>query len=605
MKTQYEWKRYWCSREGTIRLTSEGFLEDPHAYMKLGHVVSSEEISQKECLALLGEPGIGKTNSLKQFVESMKDVNKPIYLDLRSYSSDERLIKDLFESPLFLDWKRSNSGDIYIFLDSLDECLLRMDHISFLLSQEFEKYDVERIKLRIACRTANWPRELEEELIKLWGNDSYEAFELAPLQKKDVYEAALINGINANQFIEDVIKKGVVSFAIKPVTLQFLINTYTRYRGSLPLTQKDIYLDGCAILCEELNSKHKKHTKLSVRERLNISTRIAALTVFTNKFAVWTDVDLGNVPDEDITLGEIAYGLNRGIDSTLVLKEEDILEVLATGLFTSRGLNRFGWAHQTYAEFLAALFVIENNFSFEQIICLIEHSNDPQLKIVPQLHEVTGWLASYNSEIFKYVLGRDPEVLLKSDVISMNDEDKELIVNSLLEGYNDELIIDFDTDFTNYYYKLKHKNLKSQLEPYIRDKNKGFLARRVAIRMARTCEQIDLLEDLLKVVLDKEDDYNIRVKAIHAFYHLSNAEQKLMLIPLTQVDVCEDPNEELKGITLSSLWPDMMSAKELFTLLTLPKRKNYVGNYRMFLRHVMIPILFMRLSGLFLMLEII
>ncbi|MGX4587899.1 NACHT domain-containing protein [Paenibacillus chitinolyticus] len=588
MKTQYEWKRYWCSREGTIRLTSEGFLEDPHAYMKLGHVVSFEEISQKECLALLGEPGVGKTNSLKQFVEAMKDVNKPIYLDLRSYSSDERLIKDLFESPLFLDWKRSNSGDIYIFLDSLDECLLRMDHISFLLSQEFEKYDVTRIKLRIACRTANWPRALEEELIKLWGKNSYEAFELAPLQKKDVYEAALTNGINASQFIEDIIKKGVVSFAIKPVTLQFLINTYTRYRGSLPLTQKDIFLEGCSILCEELNSKHKKHGKLSVRERLSISTRIAALTIFTNKFAVWADVDLGNVPEEDITLGEIAYGLNRGLDLKLVLKEEDILEVINTGLFTSRGLHRFGWAHQTYAEFLAALYTVENNLSFQQILNLIEHPDDPQKKIVPQLHGVSSWIALFNSDIFKHIRECDPEVLLRIDLTSVDDRDKESLVDNILEGLGSGRIYSINNEFSNYFYNIKHSNLSEQLRPYITDTNKGSIVRRVAINIARASEQIDLVEDLLKTSLNKENEYNIRIRAIHAFYHLSNAEQKLMLIPLTQLDVSEDPNEELKGIALSSLWPDLISSKELFPLLTLPKRKNYIGNYRMFLRHVIV-----------------
>ena len=39
--------------------------------------------------------------------------------------------------------------------------------------------------------------------------------------------------------------------------------------------------------------------------------------------------------------------------------DDDVREVLDTGLFSSRGDQRMGWAHQGYGEFLAALYLFE------------------------------------------------------------------------------------------------------------------------------------------------------------------------------------------------------------------------------------------------------
>ena len=38
--------------------------------------------------------------------------------------------------------------------------------------------------------------------------------------------------------------------------------------------------------------------------------------------------------------------------------DEDVREVLDTGLFSARGERRMGWAHQTYEEFLGANYLI-------------------------------------------------------------------------------------------------------------------------------------------------------------------------------------------------------------------------------------------------------
>jgi len=110
----YNWKRFWCPRSGSINLADGGYLYDPEAeWGKIYNpdLVTFEAISGFPCLALLGEPGIGKTHALE--AEQSKIISKiqeqggqVLQLDLRSYGSEDRLIRRLFDSPEFTAWFR-------------------------------------------------------------------------------------------------------------------------------------------------------------------------------------------------------------------------------------------------------------------------------------------------------------------------------------------------------------------------------------------------------------------------------------------------------------------------------------------------------------------
>src|SRR4029077_10801011 len=142
---------------------------------------------------------------------------------------------------------------LHLFLDSLDECLLRIDNIAALIADQLPKEPVKRLRIRIACRTAPWPRILENAFLKLFGEEGFEAYELAPLRRKDVRHALDKNYVtHPDAFLARVDALDARSLAIKPVTLNFLINTYLR-DGDLPADQIGLYQKGCRILCEESN----------------------------------------------------------------------------------------------------------------------------------------------------------------------------------------------------------------------------------------------------------------------------------------------------------------------------------------------------------------
>src|SRR5439155_7368108 len=153
-----------------------------------------------------------------------------------------------------------------------------------------------------------------------------------------------------------------------------------------------------------------------------IASRIAEATVFGNRYAIWTNVSFGDVAPEDLTIQELADGSEISKGQAFPVTEAAIREVLATGLFSSRGPHRTGWAHQTYAEFLAARYVLNHQFTEEQIMSLLVHPGDSEGKIVPQLQETAGWIAGSSPAIFQRITAADPEVLLHSDAAHVDEK---------------------------------------------------------------------------------------------------------------------------------------------------------------------------------------
>ena len=169
----YPWKRFWCTTTGNVSLADDGYLWDPEGQYGSAlnpDVVAFESLADIHCLALLGEPGIGKSYAMlgeqnRADIVAREEGSTTFWLDLKAYGEESRLVSDLFGDAGFVSWVESKQR-LYVFLDSLDECLMRIETISALLIAELRKYPADRLYLRVACRTAQWPRSLEEGLRK-------------------------------------------------------------------------------------------------------------------------------------------------------------------------------------------------------------------------------------------------------------------------------------------------------------------------------------------------------------------------------------------------------------------------------------------------------
>lgn len=597
-KKIYKWNRFWSPRTGQLNLGDGGFLwdlENVYGSIYNPDVKSFSEIEALPVLGLLGEPGIGKSFAMRNLVDGAQAKvasvgGQTLYVDLRSVGSESRLEKKVFESPEFQVWN-TEKVPLYIFLDSLDECLLSIQTASRLLADELRKYPHHNLFLRIACRTWDWPIGLEISLKEHWGEESVGVFELAPLRRKDVVEAVLANELDPRKFIEEVQSREVVPLAIKPLTLEMLMNIFKR-GGGLPSSKIEIYRRGCLLLADEPNQDRRDDHKfgtLSQQQRLITAGRIAAVTLFAGKNAIWTGLDDGIMPNEDLILTNLVGGV-ESIDGNLFeINESALRDTLSSGLFSSRGVHRVGWAHQTYAEFLAALYLTSHEVSQSQIASLLFHPASSGGKLVPQLAEVTAWLSSMNYAVFSLVIDVDPEVILRGDMSSFDDEMKKTLVQKLLWLYDEGGGADSDWDLRSFYYKLDHLDLADQLKAIITDNAKGVIVRRVAIDIAEACELRAIQAEILDVALNQIEVDHIRTQAACAIWRIGDEAAKCALLPLAEESAGNDPDDDLKGYALKALWPDYISAETLFACLTPPKRDNFIGSYHFFLTENITP----------------
>ena len=582
-KVIYNWKRFWCPREGRVSLADDGFLVDPDSELAIYHpsdVVSFQSIAPTPCLGLLGEPGSGKSTALEREWTSVRAAisgteDDTMWVDLREYSSDQRLSQKVFSSPQIQKW-RQGAYTLHLFFDSLDESLLRIDNISDVLRSEMRDLPTARLRIRIACRTADWPASLESALSDIWGETGFGAFELVPLRKCDVIEAARSTGVNGERFLNAVIDLNVAPLAIQPVTLRFLLSAYQRGQA-LPANRQALYAEGCKCLCEEPIGQGE----LTASQRYEIAGRLAAVTQFANRYAIWTGRRLDEIPPEDVLLELLIGGTEGESASSTQVDAAGVKEVLGTGLFSARGLHRLGWAHQTYAEFLAAGYLLAHKMSTRGLLQLILHP-DGSGKIVPQLREVAAWLGTMSVDVFRALAKTDPETLIRSGISGASNQDRAELAKTLLASFELGDIVD-DQALHQFLPGLNNPDLASVVRPYIADTARCSEARRAAISIAAACRLTELQGDLIAVALDASEVGPIRIRAAATLSEIGDTVARGALRPLALGTAGSDPDDELKGWGLKATWPDALTAEELFVVLTPQKKPNLFGSYWHFL----------------------
>ena len=583
---RFNWKRFWIAQTGILDLSDAGFLRDPEEYsFERDSLKTLGELDSYPVLALLGEPGIGKSDALKlehERLSSLGDEHNIIshHVNLNISSSEDWLCRQIFESPGIEDWKEEDSR-LYLLLDSLDEAIMQIKPLVNRLVYEFRNLPTDRLSIRIACRTAVWPAStLGDPLKGIWGESNFGIFELAPLRRRDVLTALSAYGIDPEEFMHRLFGAHAVSFAIKPLTLKMLLRLY-QSEGLLPRSTIDLYRQGCLDLCEEQNRSRQEtgmRGQLNSRQRLRIAGRIAAATILGNRFAVWVGPET-ETPSEDVSLVALAGAREEGDVPTFTTSDDNVREVLDTGLFNSRGANRLGWAHQSYGEFLAALYLFEKGVPAKTTLKVLTHPNGG---LIPQLANMGAWMASINPELRRSLIATDPWTLLRGDITNWTSADKEALVASMLSHVEEGRLREVFFGITENYEKLKHPNIASQLRMVITDRSLKMLTRRDALAIAERCELRELQPEILQIALDQTEDPIVRAAAIASLRRCGDASVPAQILALLQGGISSDPHNEIRGYALDLLWTDHIGANQLFSLLTASD-EHFFGSYAHFL----------------------
>lgn len=354
-----------------------------------------------------------------------------------------------------------------------------------------------RLSLRLACLTGDWPgKGFETFLRALWQDDGCGIYEVAPLQRADVITAAESEGMDPYPFIGEVLRVDAVSLAIRPLTLRLLLNTSKRGDGRLPEARRDIYLQGIAELCTERGQGRRESGRTgryTERQRMAVAARVAYIMAFAGLSAIRTVPPLGDLQDGEIAQADLVGGgeVEGDVGTTaFAVTDEALAETLGTGLFTSRGPDRLGWAHRDYRDFLAAWYVSRSAIGAEQCMALLQHPDDLRGAIAPQLRAAAAWLAEMNSEVFRRVLMCDYASLLDADAAPLAPQDRAAFAAALL-AVPDKARLVRRAYVAGSLPNLSHSGLAVQLRATLADTDPD--TGRLAIAIARDSDEGTIL----------------------------------------------------------------------------------------------------------------
>jgi hypothetical protein len=575
--------RYCCLRDAGIHLDDDGFLSDPTGLWGCAvnpRVVTLDAVCGPRCVVIIGEPGAGKSDTIRRHAPLLAGMpaTPVVSVDLAEYGTEDRLATALFAHGEVVAWRAAGSGDLCVVLDSLDECQERVSHIATVLGSELARWPTNRLYLRICCRTGDWPESLQQQLEHLF--PTVHVFELLPLTRAAVAGLSTAAGVPAGEFLTAVRAARVGPLAAKPLTLEMLLRLYER-AGQLPGHVSGLYQEALLLLAEEPAQRRRDAQpagRLSATDRVAVAARLAALSTFGHRAAFWT-ARPDERPDTDLAVRDCAGGTELGTTGPVAVSEEAIRETLRTGLFTSRGAARVGWAHHTFAEHLTARLLLAHSLHEKQVRNLLVAADG---EVYPQLRPVAAWLMAQSpGGEYDWLVEQDPELLLTAPVDIPRPQVRERAVTGLFRlAAAGDYRHRFGHRFDGLAYRGLENDVRTQLVVGTPEQ------RRLALDLAGDCPLPALRGDLVTIVLDATQEYRLRVGAAHALLTITDnvptTELRTLAVAPTGDD---DPDDELKGYALRLSWPHVMTTREVFDALTPPRRSNLLGAYAMFVQY--------------------
>lgn len=571
-------QRFWHSPEIEPTLDDDGFLGDPLAHN--GWAAKVEAIDPDDippCLVLLGEPGAGKTVILEVCrAEAEKTGRRALPIDLRVIDSTDAFREALFGDPEFQKWLDDDST-LELFLDGLDECLTEAPKIAAVLDQRLLKLPIERLRLRIGCRSADWPQLLEKRCKELWG-DAFAVRKLAPLRAEDAAAIAAAAELDGGAFLEQVRERGVGPLAARPITLKLLLATF-RQHLALPGTRADLYREALVLLCQEQNLSRlaaRQVSRYTPTQLLACASRIAAALVLCNRYGIAEGPQLDRPGLPLITIDDVAGGVEIASGEEFAIDREVVRDTLGTGLFEPAGGGIHTFAHRTFGEYLAASFLVRDDFTVRQILDLITTSTAD--RVVPQMRDVAAWVAELRVDVRHELIRRDPLTAARMEAAACTDRDREHLVASLLDGERRGTLPQFE--LRRNFVKLAHPELGQQLRSHVQEHGVS----NIVVDIIYAAKVLEVVENLVDTVTDVMASSEVRMKAAHALLRLNDPSTFARLAALLPGGIGEDPYDEIRGCLLLLLWPSHLDAETLFASLIEPNDLHFVGRYVEFLK---------------------
>lgn len=584
---RYPWPRFWTTPGENI---DAGFFPDLSSiFARAVDAPRLSELTDEQCLILLGEPGLGKSHAIADAVGELQRAGRAVHcVDLGAYDDGPSLIGAIVDAPVWREW-RGGGDTLYLFLDALDEALLHVKAVHKRIVAELTGLgdDLVRLRLRISCRSAEWLADLESQLVDAFGSvDATRCLVLAPLRAVDAAAAARAEGLNPEAFVGEIVERDLGRLAAFPLTLRMMLDVAVAEEGALPTTQAELFDRAILRLAEEHDVGRRRELtghSLHVGRRVAVAERVAAAMVLAGKAAI--DSDLTVTSSGDLTVRELEGFTEEDSEAaggaSFRVGAEQVQEVLATALFVDLGAGRLSFAHRSLAEYLAARYLVRHDMDAEQIMSLLASVDASDGRLIPQLREVAAWTAALDEEILVEIMEREPELLLRADDLSFSDEARERMVGSLLTDETAGRVDRYDRRMRHAFAGLVHAGLADQVRAALRP-GRSIPVRQMAFTLAQAAAMPELQPDLVTFAFDSSEPAFLRDDAVWALKDYADSDTRAVLVPLATEHIEDDADDEIKGQALAATFPSALGISEVLAVLTAARNEHLIGAYSMF-----------------------
>lgn len=367
------------------------------------------EWRDESAYVLLGDPGSGKTESLKAEAEAMGAVV------LSAAHIQEQLVEPV-------------SAQDTVFIDAIDEAKGAGASGSSTVGAiaRFLK-DSGHPRFRIACREADWRVDSDRKLLEAVAPmGKVKELHLCPLSDEDILSIVHHHPekvADPNELIEQAKRQRVHDLMRNPLLLDLMLKAVA-VDGRLPPTRKDIYQEACRQMAQEHNERHLERQVLQmgvVDAVLEDAGTVCAIMLLSGKAAIHKGQ---SHQEQDLSL--------RTLPKALAL--HDIQGVLKSMVFTTEGQ----WAsprHRTLAEFLGAHALalrIQNGLPLTRVLALMQGQDGTP---VESMRGLWAWLVVHlHGPQRLQLLQTDPfGFIINGDVNALGMDERRQLIHALAE----------------------------------------------------------------------------------------------------------------------------------------------------------------------------
>ena len=530
----------------------------------------------RPALVLLGDAGAGKTTEFEKECRELGSAAE--YVTARNFIT--------LDVESRKEWR-----DRTLFIDGLDEIRAGATDSRKPLDEVRNRLDQLRPPgFRISCREADWlGRNDRENLAVVAPRDSrLTVVRLDPLDDdaiNQLLEAQVQSG--ADDLIVEFRRRGIWPLLKNPLMLRLLVEAIGEGE-QWPECRKETFQMACRKLATEQNQEHRFGGSLSPEDAEQAAGYLCALQLLA---------DLEGYSPDRSQKGSGWVGV-ADVNKAPQIQREALRGALGTNLFKAGSEGFFRPVHRQVGEFIGGRYLgdlIKAGLPPRRVLSLMTSPSDGY--VVTALRGLSAWLAVHCPEARDLLIEADPVgVGLYGDIGDFTRNDKIRLLESLAKVAKREppsVLFPLYGDYKAWSLRsLASADMADVINNLIVGQGEASPGDTVVSFLCRILSQIDqdagafvsLAPRLYALVRDVERDSWMRTDALDAFLNVAPTSEirdiELKdLLQDSQDSPLLDPDDEIRGTLLKLLYPDRLSAAQVWRYAAPRNRRSLFGRY--------------------------